>query len=140
MVAFLIRWLVTTVAVLVAAHIVPGVDYHGNYVALAVTALVLGILNAFLRPLLLILTLPLNILTLGILTLFINAFLFWLAGRMVDGFTVERFFWSAVFGALIVSIVSFFLNSIFWRQGRVQFHGGRSSPQPPKRDDNVIDV
>src|SRR5690349_2888767 len=94
MVSFLIRWIVTAVAVLVAAQIVTGVHYD-NFAALAVTALVLGILNAFLRPLLLIITLPFNILSFGILTLFINALLFWLAGNLVQGFHVDRFFWSA---------------------------------------------
>jgi putative membrane protein len=139
MLHFLIRWLVTAVAVLAAAHIVSGVDYHGNYAALAITALILGILNAFLRPLLLLVTLPLNVLSFGILTLFINAFLFWLAGRLVSEFTVDGF-WSAFFGALIVSIVSFFLNSLLVRKGRVEFYHGQSrSPRPP-RDDNVIDV
>ncbi len=138
MIPFLVRWVVTAVAVLVAAQIVNGVHYD-NYVALAVTALVLGILNAFLRPLLLVLTLPLNVLSFGILTLFINALLFWLAGNVVKGFVVERFFWSAFLGALIVSIVSFFLNSLIGRGGRTVFYHRRTT-QPPRRDDKVIDV
>ncbi len=137
--SFLIRWLVTAVAVLVAAQIVRGVHYD-NYAALAVTALVLGILNAILRPLLLVLTLPLNVLSFGILTLFINALLFWLAGNLVKGFVVERFFWSAFLGALIISIVSFFLNSLLGKGGRAVFYRRRAPPNPPRRNDNVIDV
>ena len=139
MVSFLIRWLVTAVAVLVAAHIVPGVDYHENWAALAVMALVLGVLNAVLRPILLITTLPLNILTLGLLTLVINALLFWLAGWLVSGFTVTGF-WAAFFGALIVSIVSFVLNSFLVRKGRVEVYRGNSRVARPRRGDNVIDV
>ena len=127
MVSFLIRWFVTAVAVLVAARIVPGVDYHDNYAALAVTALVLGILNAFVRPLLILFTLPLNVLTLGVFILFINAFLFWLAGKIVEGFTVQGF-WSAFFGALIVSIVSYLINLLLAKK------------EPPRSNDKVIDV
>ena len=138
MVAFLIRWCVTAVAVLVAAQVVNGVHYEG-YAALAVTALVLGILNAFLRPLLLVITLPFNILSFGILTLFINALLFWWAGNLVKGFHVDRFFWSAFLGALIVSIVSFVLNSLLGKGGREKMYRPQSQP-PPGRDDNVIDV
>jgi len=140
MVSFLIRWLVTAVAVLVAAQIVNGVHYD-NFGALAVTALVLGIFNAFLRPLLLVITLPFNILSFGILTLFINALLFWLAGNVVKGFVVERFFWSAFLGALIISIVSFFFNSFLLQRGQVKFYRGTpKQPPPPRHDDNVIDV
>ena len=127
MIAFLIRWFVTAVAVFAAAHIMPGVDYHHNYGALVLTALVLGILNAFVRPLLIFFTLPLNILTLGIFILFINAFLFWLAGRIVKEFTVEGF-WAAFLGALIVSVVSYFLSALLGKKG------------PARRDDKVIDV
>jgi putative membrane protein len=138
MVAFLIRWFVTAVAVLVAAHVVKGFDYHGNYGALAVMALVLGIFNAFLRPVLLLVTLPLNILTFGIFTLVINALFFWAAGKLVEGIMVDGF-WPAFFGTLIVSIVSFLLNSMLGKGGRVKIYRG-DSRSSPRRDDNVIDV
>ena len=134
MVSFLVRWFVTAVAVLVVTHVVPGVHYD-TYETLAVAALVLGIANAFLRPLLLVITLPFNILTFGILTLFINGFLFWLVSKLVREFVVEGF-WAAFFGALIVSVVSFFLNSLIWKQGRVVFF--RSSRA--KKDQDVIDI
>ncbi len=134
MISFLVRWFVTAIAVLVVTHVVPGVHYD-TYETLAVAALVLGIANAFLRPLLLVITLPFNILTFGILTLFINGFLFWLVGKLVEGFVVAGF-WAAFFGALIVSVVSFFLNSLIWKQGRVVFF--RSSRA--KKDQDVIDI
>lgn len=136
MFSFLIRWVVTAVAVLVAAFLLPGVDFHENYLSLWVMALVLGVLNAILRPILLITTLPLNILTLGLLTLVINALLFWLAGSIAPGFTIEGF-WSAFFGALIVSVVSFILNSFLVKKGHVEVYRGKSVS---RRDDNVIDV
>jgi putative membrane protein len=138
MIPFLIRWFVTAVAVLVAAHFVDGFDYHGNYGALVAMALVLGIFNAFLRPVLLLVTLPLNILTFGIFTLVINALFFWAAGKLVEGITVTGF-WPAFFGALIVSIVSFVLNSLLGKGGRVKIQRAESR-SAPRRDDNVIDV
>lgn len=136
MVPFLVQWFVTAVAVFVAAHIVPGVDYHGNYAALAAAALLLGILNAVLRTFKLVV----GILTLGILTLLVNALLFWFVGWLVKGFTVDGF-WSAFFGALIVSVVSFLMNVLIGPRKRAQVHYREMhSAQPPRRDDNVIDV
>lgn len=133
--AFLGRWLVTVIAVLCAAYVVPGVDFHGNYVALAVAALLLGVINAFLRPLLLLLTLPLVIFSLGIAVLFLNGLLFWLVGKLVPDFTVDGF-GAAFWGALIVSLISFSVNALSCRQGRiVVIHRRRP---PPDRD--VIDV
>jgi putative membrane protein len=135
MLPFLIRWFVMAVAVFVAANIVPGVDFHGNYGALAVAALLLGILNALLRPIKIVA----GVLTLGILTLLINGFLLWLVGRLVKDFTVTGF-WSAVLGALIVSVVSFMLNLLIEPKRRVIIQHHQSSRPQPQRDDNVIDV
>ena len=133
MIWFLVRWLVTAIAVLVAAQIVKGV-HCDNFKALAVAALVLGIVNAFLRPVLLLITLPFNILSFGILTLFINGFLFWLVGRIVKDFQVNDF-WAGFWGALIVSIVSFCLNSLIGKKKRV------TRPNTPRQSDHdVIDV
>jgi len=134
-IGFLIQWFVTAVAVFVAAHLVPGVDYHGNYGALAVVALILGILNALLRTFKLIL----GILTLGILTLLINALLFWLVGSVVKGFTVDGF-WSAFFGALIVSFVSLCLNVLIGPRKKLPVHPVNAPPSRPTRRDDVIDV
>jgi len=105
----LIRWLVTTIAIFMVPSLVPGVKVEGIGAALAAAA-ILGILNALVRPILIILTLPLTILTLGVFILIINALLFQLAGAIVSGIHVASF-WSAFFASIIVSLVSWILNS-----------------------------
>jgi putative membrane protein len=106
---FVLRLLITAVAVLLASYfgtsLGAGVQVR-DFGAALVFALVLGILNAFVRPILLLLTLPLTLLTLGLFTLVVNAIVFWLAAQFPVGVTV-RDFTSAFIGALIVSIVSF---------------------------------
>ncbi len=92
-----------TLAVLISAYLIPSVQVKGVFVAFVV-ALVLGIINAFLKPILLILTLPINILTLGLFTLFINAGLILLVGKIVDGFYVSNIWWAMVF-SLVLSVV-----------------------------------
>jgi putative membrane protein len=106
----LIRWIVNITALLVVAHIVSGIALD-NWVTVFVAAVVLGLLNTFLRPLLILLTLPVTVLSLGLFTLFINAFLFYLASHMVSGFQVSGF-GQAFIGALVFSIVNFLLNLV----------------------------
>ncbi len=89
---------------MLAAYLVPGILVSGFYAAL-IAALVLGILNAIIRPILLLLTLPLNILTLGLFTFVLNGLLFWFVGTVVKGFEVHGFL-AAVLGSLIVTVVS----------------------------------
>ncbi|HEY6839341.1 MAG TPA: phage holin family protein [Geobacteraceae bacterium] len=103
-----IKWIVNSTALLVVAHVVSGVTLD-NWRVVFVAALVLGLLNAFLRPVLILLTLPVTVLTLGLFTLVINAFLFYLAAHLVRGFHVAGF-WPAFVAALVFSMVSFFLN------------------------------
>jgi len=105
----LIRWLVTTLAILMIPHLISGVHVEGIGSALAAAA-ILGILNALIRPILILLTLPLTIVTLGLFILVINALLFQFAGWVVSGLHIESF-WSALFGSLIVSVVSWIMNS-----------------------------
>ena len=107
----LLRWLINALAILAIAYFVPGVAVSGIYTALIV-ALVLGIVNALLRPILILLTLPVNILTLGLFTLIINAFLFWFASAIVKGFSVADFK-AAFLGALIMWLVSWITNWLF---------------------------
>lgn len=109
--AFIQRWLVTTLAVAVAAHVVPGIGYQ-TWPGLLVAALLLGILNAFLRPILMILALPLLLVTLGLFTLVINALLLYFVGYLVNGFEVAGFA-SAFWGGLLISITSMMLNILF---------------------------
>ena len=108
---FLIHWLVIALALWVTAYILPGVSFSST-TALAIAAIVLGVINALVRPILTVLTLPITILTLGLFYLLVNGFTFYLATKVVPGFTVSTFWW-AVLGALIVSIVSAFVSGFF---------------------------
>lgn len=105
-----LRWIVNALIIMLLAYFLRGVDVSNFYIALVV-ALMLGILNALIRPILIILTLPINILTLGLFTLVINGFLFWLVSTFISGFTVLDF-WSAFFGALLFSLFSILLNFV----------------------------
>lgn len=109
--AFVIRWLVTTLAVFVAELLVPGVNCAG-WGALFLASLLLGILNAFVRPALLLLSLPWIVVTMGLFILLLNALLLWFVATIVPGFTVDGF-WSAVFGAIVISLVSWPLSCFF---------------------------
>ena len=110
MTGILIRWLIMTLAILAVPYLISGVQV-GSFGSAMLTAAILGILNALVRPVLIILTLPLTILTLGLFILVINALLFMLAGAIVPGMYVASF-WSAFFASIIVSIVSWILNSV----------------------------
>ncbi len=109
--AFVIRWLVTTIAVLVAAHLIPGIGYDG-WGALLGASLLLGIINAFVRPILLLLSLPFIIITMGLFIFVVNALLLLLVSKIVPAFQVAGF-WSAFFGAIVISLVSWILSSFF---------------------------
>ncbi|RKZ04925.1 MAG: phage holin family protein [Candidatus Hydrothermota bacterium] len=104
----LIRWLVNALALGFTSWIIKGIEVSG-VVPIFVACLVLGILNAVLRPILFFLTLPLNVLTFGIFTFVINGFLLMITSKVVDGFYVSGF-WSAFVGAILLSIISTFLS------------------------------
>jgi putative membrane protein len=108
--SFLLQWLVSGLAIIITAYLLPGVKVTGFFAAL-VTALILGLINAFIRPLLILLTLPLNILTLGLFTLVINALLILLAAAIVPGFSVQGFWWALLFG-LVLAVISYALGTI----------------------------
>ena len=116
---FALRVLATAVAVLLASGFISGIpgitgisiNSEQPFVAALIFALILGILNAFLRPILLLLTLPLNLLTLGLFTLVVNAIVFWLASQFGGGVRVEDFP-AAFLGALLVSVVSFVASRV----------------------------
>ena len=140
--SFLQRWLVNTLAVLVAVKVVNGIRYDSNS-DLLIATLVLGILNSFLRPLMMLISLPLLIFTLGLFTLVINALLLYFVGNLVTGFHVANFK-AAFWGALVISIVSFAVNTLTG-VGNARIHIQRSKPpqnKPPGNDDDgsVIDV
>lgn len=107
----LISWLVYSLAILITAHILPGTRVS-NFGAVLVMALVLGILNALLRPIILFFTLPLNILTLGLFTFIINALIVYLADKIVPGFQIDTFWWAFIF-AIILALIHSVLLKIF---------------------------
>lgn len=105
---FLIHWVVVAVALWVTAYLVPGVTIS-SWTSLAIAALVLGFVNAIVKPILVILTLPITILTLGLFYLVVNALVFGLAAALVPGFQIAGPM-PAIIGALVTSIVSWFLG------------------------------
>lgn len=122
---FLLRWGITALGVLAATQIVPGVDCR-SWSALAVAALVLGLLNAFVRPILAILSLPLVLVTLGLFLWVINAALLGLVAWLVKSLTISSF-WSALGGSAVISITSALANAALGIDTRA------STPRPPQR-------
>ncbi len=114
---FLLRVLVNTLAIVLAGHLVPGIRLESWLAALA-AGLVLGLVNAVVRPILLLLTLPITLVTLGLFLLVLNGLCFWLAATVVRGFHVEGF-WAAVLGALCVSVVSWLVTTLVSDSGRI---------------------
>jgi putative membrane protein len=139
LISFLKRWLILTVAVGLAAKIVPGIHCYTTP-ALVLAAFLLGLLNAFVRPVMLLLSLPLLIFTLGLFVLVINAFLLYFVGHVLRGFEVDTF-GSAFWGSVVISIVSLLLNALTKNGSGVQF-GRPKGPPPPPEDGGgpVIDV
>ena len=107
---FVAHWLITTLAIIISAYLLPGVKVAGFFPAL-VTALVLGILNTFIKPVLILLTLPLTLVTLGLFTLVINALLILLTSAVVPGFDVRNFGWALLF-SLVLSILNSVLHAL----------------------------
>lgn len=107
----LIDWLVTAAALYITAWLVPGIEVSGGLGPLLLAALVIGLVNALVRPVAVILTLPITVLTLGLFYLVLNGLLFYLAAALAPGFELAGF-WSAVFGALVMSLVGMVLQSL----------------------------
>ena len=110
MLYLIIKWILFAGALLFTAWVVPGISFVGFTSALF-AALVMGLVNIFIRPILLILTLPLNLLTLGLLTFIINALMFLFVAKLVPGFNVDGF-WTALLGSIVLSLISIFINRI----------------------------
>jgi putative membrane protein len=106
----ILNWAMSALALLAVAYLVPSITIVSFWSALA-AALVLGLVNAVLRPLFILLTLPVTLLTLGLFIFVINGLLFWFAGSLFSGFTVGGF-WSGFFGAIVYSLISWTLASI----------------------------
>ena len=106
----LVKWLVSALAILFVGNFLRGIHVPDFTIALVV-ALVLGIVNAIIRPILLIVTLPINILTLGIFTFILNGFMLWLVDFFLEGIVIDGFWW-AVIGAIVISTLSMIGNRL----------------------------
>jgi putative membrane protein len=134
MMGLLLRWLILTAAILAAAYLLDGIEIR-DFLSAFLAAAVLGILNAFLRPLLILLTLPLNILSLGLFTFVINAFLLKMASGVISGFEVHGF-WTALFGALVITLVSGLLNALTRKDQNYNKQGREDVIDLKRRGDN----
>lgn len=110
----LLIWFLNALALLTVAYVLPGIKVDG-YTGALVAALILGLINMLLRPLLILLTLPVTVVTFGLFILVINGLLFWFAGSVLKGFDVSGF-WVGVLGALLYSIISSVLAMIFFEK------------------------
>jgi putative membrane protein len=125
-----LKWLLTTLAILITGYIIPGVEIAGFWAALWV-AVFLGVFNVVLKPILILLTLPINILTLGLFTFVINALLALLISTIVEGFYIEGLL-SAILFSIVLSVVSYVLNQLITKTGNNNHRprgqgGGRNS-------------
>lgn len=120
--AFVIRWFSNTLALLITGWLLPGVWFR-DWTALVFGALVLGFMNAFVRPVLLFLTLPLNIITLGLFTVFLNAAIFFSVGYIIDSLMIRNYPW-AIAGSLVFSVFSTLISWVLHerRQFNIRFH------------------
>ena len=110
MMNLLIVWLVNTVSLIAVAYLMPSIRV-ADFTTALIAALVLGLVNAVIRPVLVLLTLPVTLLTLGLFILVINGLLFWFVGSFIKGFVVEGF-WAGFLGAIIFSLISWLLSSL----------------------------
>jgi putative membrane protein len=115
---FILRVLIGALSLWIASAIVPGVDIRGG-ATLLIAAILLGVVNALVRPLVVLLTLPLTLLTLGFFLLVVNAAMFGLVAAFLDGFHVSGF-WAALFGAIVVSITSWLASSFIGSDGKYE--------------------
>lgn len=136
--ALLVRWSVLALGVTIATKIIPGIHYD-TLGTLVVVVLLLSLFNAVLKPLLVLFSLPFIVLSLGLGVLLINALLFMLVGRLVQGFVVETF-WSALGGALIVSLTNLVLSILIGKKPRPPGAGGGTPPARKAKPDDVIDI
>ncbi|MGH8687687.1 MAG: phage holin family protein [Burkholderiales bacterium] len=116
----LVVWLINALALLTVAYVMPSIHVASIGTAL-IAAVVLGLVNAIIRPILILLTLPATLLTLGLFIFVINGLLFWFVGTSLQGFTVAGF-WSGFFGAIVYSIVSWALSSVLLPARRIHVH------------------
>ena len=135
----IIRWFTLTGAIILTSYLLDGIHVSGFFWALLAAAM-LGFLNAFFRPIALLLTLPINVLTLGFFTFVINALMLKMASGIITGFEVYGF-WSAIFGSLLISVISWLLNSFINDRGTVTFFNSeyrdRHPQDRPSKNDTI---
>ena len=135
----LIRWLTTTAAIVATSYLLDGIQVSGFFPAIFAAAM-LGILNAFFRPIALLLTLPINILSLGLFTFIINALMLKMASGVIPGFEVYGF-WTAIFGSFLISIISWLLNAFISEKGTLSSINVKQGPDARTREqDDTIDL
>ena len=110
MIKLLLVWLINAFALVAVAYLMPGITV-ATFTTALVAALVLGLINAVVRPVLVLLTLPVTLITLGLFIFVLNGLLFWFVGSFIRGFTVSGF-WAGVFGAIVYSLISWALSSL----------------------------
>ncbi len=110
MVGLLLRWIINALSLLLTAHVIQGIEVQGFFAAL-IAVLVLGIANAIIRPILIFLTLPLNIMTLGLFTFVINGFILYMVGAVVEGIEISGFL-AALAGTILLSVISSLANKL----------------------------
>ena len=109
-------WLINTAALIAVAYLLPGISVS-DFLTAIIAALVLGLVNAIIRPVLILLTLPATVLTLGLFIFVINGLLFWFVGSFIDGFVVSGF-WAGFFGAIVFSLVAWLLSAFLLPEKR----------------------
>jgi putative membrane protein len=140
---FLLSWVINTLAVIIAVYTVPGIHFKDTSLLTPIIAsLVLGVLNAFIRPIMMFVALPLLIFTLGLFRFVINALLLYLVGIVLRTHFQVDGFWAAFWGALVISVVSLVLHSLTGTGGsRLEFRRGRRPPDSDRGGNGpVIDV
>ena len=135
----LFRWLTLTVAITFTSYLLDGIRISG-FASAFFAAAILGILNAFFRPTALLLTLPINILSLGLFTFVINALMLKMVSAMIPGFDVYGF-WTAILGSLMISVISWILNSFINEHGRLTYIDlTRRTNRKRRANDDTIDL
>ncbi len=134
----IISWIINATALVIVSKLIPGIYVRDFSVAL-IAGMIFPLFNVSLKPFIVLVTLPLNLLSLGVFTLFINGFLFYLVSKIIGGFAISGF-WSAFWGALFFSIINFVLNVFMnpWKKHRVKFYGPK--PNQSSRYNNTIDA
>lgn len=110
MLGLIIRWVLFALALFFVEWVIPGISFT-SFMSAMFAVVVIGFVNIFIRPVFILLTLPLNILTLGLFTLIINALMFWFVSAIVPGFKIDGFL-DALIGSLVLSLLSFFINKV----------------------------